>query len=75
MAIGIHVAKFARVDTDNDPATLPKKVIAVDAGIPNTTGNPTLEDYLEAEAGDDYILNLLTESSVITISVADMNAA
>ena len=75
MAIGTHLAKFAFVDTDNDSATRPKHVIAEDGAILNSTGNPTLEDYLVLEAADNYVLSLITESSVLTVSAADLNSA
>lgn len=75
MAIGVHKAVFQLVDEDNDPSTPRKRRIAEDGSIPNSSGNPTLEDYIVLEAASNYILSLVTESSVITISATDLNSA
>ena len=68
MAIGIHVARVAAFSVDitgnvikkDDPSVTLKQHlqtcmdhrIIVDSAIPNTAGNPSIKDYLEAEADD-----------------------
>lgn len=36
------------------------------AGNSNTAGNPTVEAYLELEAGDDFQLKQITQSFIVT---------
>lgn len=40
--------------------------VMVDTLIPNTANNPTPKTYLELEAGDDFILNHIDQTYIIT---------
>jgi len=40
--------------------------IVEDSAIPNTAGNPTIKEFLELEAGDDFILNHIDQTKIIT---------
>ena len=67
MAVGIHIAKTF------DPIDGPLKVKA-DDNITNTANEPTVVDYLLAEAGDNYLLNHMGNGLVITLDAAAINA-
>ena len=73
MAITTHLATLAYVDQDSDISTTREKRIVVDVGLANTAGNPTLEDYLELEAADNFLLSLLTDTKVLTVNAEDIN--
>ncbi len=88
MAIGIHVATLGMVKVNDLGAPLPDgpsiaEVMAssseirvlYDATIPNTSGNPTIQAYLEAEAADDYVVRVLNQSFIVTYDAGDMNSA
>ena len=82
MAINIHVARVAALSVDTmgnvvskeDPSvtiaqhlrtSLEHRVIE-DSAIPNTSGNPTVKTYLESEASDDYVMEYMDQSTIIT---------
>jgi hypothetical protein len=82
MAIGIHVARTAFVSVDRLGTVIDKCDVEttigavlqtehqhrmiVDSAIPNTATRPTVKVYLELEAGDDYALGHIDQSTVIT---------
>lgn len=82
MAIGIHVARvgFFNVDdtgsmlSKDDPQVTIKQYLqtesqhrlVIDPSIPNTSGNPTVKAYLEAEADADYVLEYMDQNTIIT---------
>lgn len=70
-AIGIHVVKLLRTAT----AGVVVRSVVDTASVSNSSGSPTLEAYLAAEAGSGYIANHIDELIAVTVSVADMNAA
>lgn len=91
MAIGIHVVNvgFLKVDAVGNVipkgnATTPISAhlssghehrVLPDAAIPNSADYPTVKTYLEAEAADNYILNHMDQTTIITYSAADINDA
>lgn len=80
MAIPTHVAIIAtqHVLPDNtvirkDTATLKQMQIASmelrvleDGDIPNSSGNPTIKEYIEAEGDDDFQLMHLDQTFIVT---------
>lgn len=82
MAIGVHVAHtgFFNVDgagnvvkKDDPNVTMRQQMetssqhrVIEDQGIPNTVGNPTVKAYIEAEASDDYVLEHIDQTTIIT---------
>ena len=91
MAIGIHVVRvgFLKVDAlgnviDKEDSSTPlashlssshdHRVIA-DAAIANSTANPDIKTYLEAEANNDYVLGHISQNMIVTYSAGDLNSA
>lgn len=86
--IGIHIVRvgFFRVDADGNKidvnATSIKTVMTTssehrvfaDSAIPNSANNPTVKDYLEAEADDDFVLHYMDQNIIVTYDQSDMNA-
>lgn len=82
MAVGIHVVRvgFLKVDgtgnviDKNSPTTTIGDHLAgshdhrviPDANVPNSANHPTVKAYLEAEAGDDYVLEYQDQNTIIT---------
>ena len=82
MAISIHVATVAVLNVDSlgnvvskdDPSvTIAQQLktslehrVLEDSAIANTSGNPTVKAYLEAEASDDYVVKHMDQSTIIT---------
>ena len=82
MAIGIHVAHTRFVGVDSVNAVVDKsktstpihKVqisdhqhrLIVDPAIPNTADQPTVDAYLKAEADDDYVLQHIDQTTIVT---------
>lgn len=82
MAISIHVARVALLSVDHlgnvlkkdDPnitikqhliTSMDHRVIE-DAAIPNTAGYPSVKNYLIAEAANDYVLNHMDQTTIVT---------
>ena len=43
--------------------------VVSDASVPNSAGNPTVKQYLEAEAADGYKLQHMDQTQIITYEV------
>ncbi len=41
-------------------------LVVIDADIPNTAGNPTIKDYLEAEVADGFGFKYMDQNTIIT---------
>lgn len=54
----LSLKEVATVDTE------PR--IIEDEAIPNSSGNPTISEYIQLEAGDDYRLMHLDQTYIIT---------
>jgi hypothetical protein len=82
MAISIHVARVGVFSVDamgnilskDDPSvtiqqhlntSMDHRVIE-DADIPNSANNPSVEDYIAAEALDFYIVSFLNQSMIVS---------
>lgn len=82
MAMNVHVARVAALNVDpagnvvkkDDPdvslrqqlqTQLDHRVLE-DSAISNTSGNPSVKDYIEAEAGDDYVVHHMDQTTIIT---------
>lgn len=89
MAIGIHIANIKLMNVTRAGVVVDKNVATIgqvanssseprvmeDSSIPNTSGNPSIKDYLELEAGNDYILKHIDQTYIVTYSAADINGA
>lgn len=91
MAIGIHIVRTGvftvdqsnnRIDKNAASTTINQLknthhefLVIPDSTIPNSTGYPTVKEYLEAEASDNFVLSHLDQTTIITYNQADMNAA
>lgn len=80
--IGVHIARVGVFNVDrtgnilkkDDPAiTIRQQLqtemqhrLIADADIPNTSNNPTVKDYIIAEANDDYVIQHIDQSTIIT---------
>jgi len=69
-SLGQFVDKNA--DTDN-PATINEMLsfrnehrVLEDPAIPNTTDYPTVPDYIELEAGDNFVVHYMDQNMIIT---------
>lgn len=71
MAITVHTAYFT---TKSVGGQFVNRMVE-DEGVSNTDGSPTLEEYIELEAGDDFIESSRTDSYIVTLSASDLNAA
>jgi hypothetical protein len=88
MAVGVHVVRISLVPINSagqvvnkDTATMKEMLdtsteprVLADATIPNSTGNPTIRAYIEAEAGDDYVLKHVDQSLIITYDQGQLNS-
>ena len=86
MAIGIHVAIIGLVNVEFDNSTVvyskstatlgqvkrsaQEPRILEDPDLPNTSGNPTIKQYLELEAAGDYVLRHIDQTYIITYEVS-----
>lgn len=91
MSIGIHVARVGLYTVDNNNVRIDKNsesttinqlkntklefLVIPDAAIPNSSGYPTLKEYLEAEASSNYVLSHMDQTTVVTYSQTDINNA
>ena len=91
MAIGIHVVhtRFIGVDPignvvdKNVSSTTLKQVLSSshehrvipDAAIASSAGNPTIKEYLEAEAAANYILGYISQNMIVTYDAGNLNSA
>lgn len=82
MAIGVHVARVGIFSVDatgnilrKDDADVTIKqqlsssmehLVIEDAAIPNSTGNPTVAEYIKLEAADDYVLTHIDQTMILT---------
>lgn len=82
MAINIHVARTAFMRTDalgnvvskenpNNPLSMQlsgshEHRVLYDEAIPSTADNPTVKQYLELEAQDDYKLQYMDQNTIVT---------
>lgn len=67
MAISIHTVEVRRSE-------LGALHVVEDAEVANSADSPTVKDYLEAEAADDYLPVVYSQWSIITALVSDINA-
>jgi hypothetical protein len=91
MAIGIHVVYVQPKTIDQLGNVVDKTAasttigtmlrtsldhrVVPNADIPNSAGWPTIKEYLEAEAADDYIANHISNTMIVTYDAGDANAA
>ncbi len=89
MAIAAHIVRIAHVPVDATGTVLNKNEATVqqmmkathelrvlpDSAVTNSAGHPTIEAYLAAEAGDDFILGHVSQNLIVTYDAGDINAA
>lgn len=89
MAIRIHVARTAFLKISGDGTVLKDKSgtikdnltgshehrVLEDSTNTNTTNHPTIDNYLTAEAEDDFVLYYLDQNMVVTYNQSDINDA
>jgi hypothetical protein len=80
MVVGLHIARVGIFNVDglgnvlsNDSTSIKQRLMAdmkhlviEDDTISNTSGNPTVEEYLKLEADDNYVLSHIDQSTIIT---------
>jgi len=80
MAKNIHVAHIGRKQIDSLGGVVDKEEASIkqmlhttgedrvleDDTIPSTAGNPTVKDYLIAEAAADYVLKYIDQNMIVT---------
>lgn len=82
MAIGVHVVRVGVFNVDatgnilrKDDADVTIKqqltssiehLVIEDAAVPNTSGNPTVAEYIKLEAVSDYALSHIDQTTIIT---------
>lgn len=74
MVITKHIARVRTV-VDNDSSEKRVKHVVEDNAIPNTSGSPTLADYIALELASGFPVNHREDDFIVTISAADVNAA
>lgn len=75
----IHVVRHGLIKTKSDGSIMPSNAtikdmltfntedrILVDAGIPNSVGNPTVKEYLELEDSSGYVFLHMDQTYIIT---------
>lgn len=91
MAVGVHVVNLRFVGVDgtgnvvdkDDPSVTIKEHLATShefrvipsASVPNSSSSPTIKDFLEAEATDNYVLKHISQTTIITYNQSDLNSA
>lgn len=89
MAVGIHVVRIGlftvdqngnRIDKSSRNTTIDQLkdtshaiLVIPDASIGTSTGYPTVKNYLVAEATNNYVLNYMDQSFIITYNQHDVN--
>lgn len=73
-AIAIHIVKLRRPENAGDGSGMVQYVIDTES-VPNSDGNPTVEEYLALEAADDFLINAMSEYRIVTVSASDLNNA
>lgn len=82
MAIGVHVARVGVFNVDatgnilrKDDADVTIKqqltssiehLVIEDSSVSNTSGNPTVAEYIRLEAADDYVLAHIDQTMILT---------
>jgi hypothetical protein len=82
MALNVHVARVGVLNVDmsgnvvkkDDPSVSLKQQLQTqmdhrvleDSAIANSAGNPSVKAYIEAEAGDDYAVHYMDQTTIIT---------
>ena len=82
MAIQVHIARVGVFNVDlmgtvvkkDDPAVTLKQQMQTqmdhrvieDLVITNSSGNPSVKNYIEAEAADDYVVHHIDQTTIIT---------
>jgi hypothetical protein len=71
MAILTVIAKLVRDQSVSDGT----QRVVEDGDVANTEGSPTLEEFIQLEALDNRVVNVITPSMIITVSASDLNSA
>ena len=91
MAIGVHFVRLGLFTVDINGARIDKSglgasintmkstsmefLVIPDSSIPNSSGYPTMKEYIQLEAADDYVVNHIDQSIIITYNQSQVNSA
>jgi len=91
MAIGVHFVRLglftvdingARIDksglgasTNTMKSTSMEFLVIPDASVPNSSGYPTMKEYIKQEADDNYVVSHIDQSIIITYTQSQVNSA
>jgi hypothetical protein len=91
MAIGVHFVRLGLFTVDINGARIDKSglgasintmkstsmefLVIPDATVPNSSGYPTMKEYIKLEADDNYVVSHIDQSIIITYNQSQVNSA
>ena len=91
MAFGVHFVRLglftvdingARIDKSGPSASINTMkstsmefLVIPDAAVPNSSGYPTMKDFIKLEADDNFVLSHIDQSIIITYNQSQVNSA
>ena len=91
MAIGVHFVRLGLFTVDINGARIDKSglgasintmkstsmefLVIPDATVPNSSGYPTMREYIKLEADDNYVVSHIDQSIIITYNQSQVNSA
>ena len=86
MAIGVHIVHVGLIPVNELGAVVNKMSATIQqmitsssehrvmesASVPNSAGNPTVDNYITAEADDGYVVYHLDQYTIVTYAIADL---
>jgi len=91
MAIGVHFVRLGLFTVDINGARIDKSglgasintmkstsmefLVIPDATVPNSSGYPTMKEYIKLEADDNFVVSHIDQSIIITYNQSQVNSA
>lgn len=91
MAIGVHFVRLglftvdingARIDKSGSGASINTMkstsmefLVIPDASVPNSSGYPTMKNYIQLEASNNFVVSHIDQSIIITYDQTQINSA
>ena len=91
MALGVHFVRLGLFTVDINGARIDKSglgasintmkstsmefLVIPDATVPNSSGYPTMKEYIKLEADDNYVVSHIDQSIIITYNQSQVNSA
>lgn len=91
MAIGVHFVRLglftvdingARIDKSGSGASINTMkstsmefLVIPDASVPNSSGYPTMKNFIQLEANNNFVVNYIDQSIIITYNQTQINSA